>query len=103
VRPTGRLNSVVEVRAEVSHDLVAEGNCVAARQGGEQLEANWQSVGNEPDSAECCGEPAGLEAKPGNTAHGCDGEKGCAGGTTCMGTECQEVKASGAGIPMQVK
>ena len=32
-------------------DSEVESNCVAARQGGEQLETNWRSVGNEPDSA----------------------------------------------------
>ena len=31
--------------------LVAEGNCVAVRRGGEQPEANGQSVGDELDSA----------------------------------------------------
>jgi hypothetical protein len=35
----------VEVCVRVSQDPVAESNCVAARRGGEQLEANWQSAG----------------------------------------------------------
>jgi hypothetical protein len=34
----------VQVRVGVSHDPEAEGNCVVARRGGEQLEANWQSA-----------------------------------------------------------
>jgi len=34
----------VEVRVGVSQDSVAEGNCVTVRWGGEQPEANWQSV-----------------------------------------------------------
>src|SRR5690606_7551907 len=45
VRPRGHLISAVEVRVEASHDLVVEGNCVAVRQGGEQPETNWRSVG----------------------------------------------------------
>jgi len=44
--------------SEYAIDSEAEGNCVAARRGGEQPEANWQSVGeDEPDSAAWCGEP----------------------------------------------
>jgi hypothetical protein len=39
-------------------NFVTEGNCVAARRGGEQPEVNDQSVGNELDSACCRGEPA---------------------------------------------
>ncbi|MGH8611387.1 MAG: hypothetical protein ACREYF_04885, partial [Gammaproteobacteria bacterium] len=35
VRPRGRLISTVQVRVGVSHDSVAEGNCVAVRRGGE--------------------------------------------------------------------
>ena len=45
VRPRGRLISRVEVPVGVSQDSVAEGNCVAARRGGEQPKANWRSVG----------------------------------------------------------
>jgi hypothetical protein len=39
-------------------NLVTEGNCVAARRGGEQPEVNDRSVGHERDSACCRGEPA---------------------------------------------
>ena len=49
----------MKVRVRVCQSSVAEGNCVAARRGGEQPEANDQSIGYEPDSAGCCGEPAG--------------------------------------------
>jgi hypothetical protein len=45
VRPWRRVNSTVEVRVRGSQDPVAEGNCVAAKRGGEQPEANWQSAG----------------------------------------------------------
>ena len=44
VRLRRRTNSTVKVRVGVSQDSVAEGNCVIARWGGEQPEANWQSV-----------------------------------------------------------
>lgn len=60
VRPRGHFISAVQVRVEVSHSLEVEGNCVAVRQGGEQPETNGRSVGDEPDSAECRGESAGL-------------------------------------------
>ena len=36
--------STVEVSAGASQELEAEGNCVVARRGGEQLEANWRSA-----------------------------------------------------------
>ena len=39
------LRSTVEVRVGVSQDSVAEGNCVVARRGGKQPEANWRSAG----------------------------------------------------------
>ena len=45
VRPRGRLISTVQVRVGVSHISVAEGNCVTARWGGKQPEANPRSVG----------------------------------------------------------
>ena len=45
VRPQGRFVSRVQVPVEVRRSFVAEGNCVAARRGGEQPEANRQSVG----------------------------------------------------------
>jgi hypothetical protein len=79
VRPTGRLISAVEVRAEVSHSLEVEGNCVAARRGGEQPETNWRSVGDEPDSAECCDEPAGLRRSLEHTARAVMAEKATCG------------------------
>jgi hypothetical protein len=45
VRLQRRFNSTVKVRTGASHNPVAEGDCVAARRGGEQPEANDQSVG----------------------------------------------------------
>nr|VFJ42292.1 MAG: hypothetical protein BECKFW1821A_GA0114235_100150 [Candidatus Kentron sp. FW] len=45
VRPRGRFISRVKDLAGVCHDSEAEGNCVTVRWGGEQPEANWQSVG----------------------------------------------------------
>jgi len=45
VRPRGRSLSSVEVRTGVGQGPVAEGNCVAARRGGKQPEANWRSAG----------------------------------------------------------
>lgn len=47
----------MKVRVGASHDSVIESNCVTVRWGGEQLEMNDQSVGDEPDSAGCGGEP----------------------------------------------
>ena len=38
--PTMARISAVRVRVGVGHSLEAEGNCVAERRGGEQLEAN---------------------------------------------------------------
>ena len=58
------MNSTVQVRVGGSHHSEIEGNCVAVRQGGEQLEMNHQSVGDEPDSAGCCGESAWVRTKP---------------------------------------
>ena len=43
--PRGRFVGTVEVRAGAGRSSEAERNCVAARRGGEQREANWQSVG----------------------------------------------------------
>jgi hypothetical protein len=43
---------------------VTDGNCVAARQGGEQPKVNDQSVGDELDSAWCLGEPASQWRSP---------------------------------------
>jgi hypothetical protein len=44
--------------------IVAEGNCVAARRGGEHPEVNDRSVGNKLDSACCRGEPASEWRSP---------------------------------------
>jgi hypothetical protein len=48
-----RVYQVREVKVLLGHTLqpVTESNCVAARPGGEQLEVNDQSEGNELDSA----------------------------------------------------
>ena len=45
VRPRRRHICTVKVRVRVSQGPVAESNCVVARRGGEQLEANWRSAG----------------------------------------------------------
>jgi len=45
VRPRRRLISTVQVRVGENHSSVAEGNCVVARRGGEQLEAKDWSAG----------------------------------------------------------
>jgi hypothetical protein len=45
VRPRGRLISTVKVRVGVSRSSVANGNCVAARRGGTQPEANCRAAG----------------------------------------------------------
>mgnify|MGYP006388700843 CR=1 FL=1 len=45
VRPQGQLNNRVKVPVGVSHNVVAESNCVTVKWGGEQLEAKGQSVG----------------------------------------------------------
>jgi hypothetical protein len=44
VRPRRRYVSTVKVRVRVSQGPVVEGNCVAAKRGGEQLETNWRSA-----------------------------------------------------------
>lgn len=59
-----RVNSTVKVRVGESHDSVIKSNCVTARWGGEQLAMNDQSVGDEPDSAGCGGEPAWVWRSP---------------------------------------
>ena len=53
-----------ESRSRSGPDLVVEGNCVVVRRGGEQPNANDQSVGYEPVSAGCCGEPADSWRSP---------------------------------------
>jgi hypothetical protein len=45
VRPWRRLFSKVKVLVGGSQNPEAKGNCVAARRGGEQSEANWRSAG----------------------------------------------------------
>ncbi len=45
VRPRRRLISTVQVRVGENHSSVAEGSCVVARRGGEQLEAKDWSAG----------------------------------------------------------
>jgi hypothetical protein len=45
VRPQGQLINRVKVPVGVSHNAVAESNCVIVKWGGEQLEAKGQSVG----------------------------------------------------------
>ncbi len=44
VRPQGQLINRVKVPVGVSHNAVAESNCVIVKWGGEQLEAKGQSV-----------------------------------------------------------
>jgi len=55
----------VEVPADACHGVVAEGNCVVARRGGEQPEANVWPVGDELDSVLSRGELSGYTTKPG--------------------------------------
>ena len=45
VRPQGQFINRVKVPVGVSHNVVAESNCVIAKWGGEQLEAKGQSAG----------------------------------------------------------
>ena len=45
VRPQGQLINRVKVPVGVSHNAVAESNCVIVKWGGEQLEAKGQSAG----------------------------------------------------------
>ena len=49
---------MVKVHVGECHNSVIKSNCVIARWGGEQLEMKDQSVGDELDSAGCCGEHA---------------------------------------------
>ncbi|TPQ24692.1 hypothetical protein C2U68_18470 [Methylomonas koyamae] len=49
---------MVKVHVRVCQGPVAEDNCVVAKRGGEQSEANWRSAGDELDSAGHGGEPA---------------------------------------------
>ena len=44
VRPQGQLINRVKVPVGVSHNVVAESNCVIVKWGGEQLEAKGQSA-----------------------------------------------------------
>jgi hypothetical protein len=55
----------VEVPINVSSlNIVAKGNCVVVRRGGEQPEVNDRSVGNELDSACCRDEPPSERRSP---------------------------------------
>ena len=69
MRPRGRCISTVKVRVGVSHNLVAEGNCVVVRRGEEQPEANSRSAGNELDSAVRNDEPSAKWRSLEITAH----------------------------------
>ncbi len=60
---------MVKVRARVCRSSEAEGNCVAERWGGKQPEAKDRSVGDEPDTAGCCGEPADSGRSPKSDGH----------------------------------
>ena len=73
VRPRGRLISTVKVRVGVCQGSVVEGNCVVARRGGEQPEANWRSAGDEPDSAGRAWRASWERAKPETHPTRCDG------------------------------
>ena len=86
---------------------VIEGNCVAARRGGEQPEVNRRSVepapaqagDDEPDSAQVCGEPAhtwrSLEATAGAEAT----DKATGGQHAWLRAECRDGKAEEAERP----
>ena len=83
----------MQVRVGGSHVSVAESNCVTARWGGEQLEANDRSVGDEPDSADTRGEPSGLWRSLKHVLHAAMAAKAMQGRVLCLGMERSEVKA----------
>jgi hypothetical protein len=85
---------MVKVHVKVSQDLVAESNCVAVRWGGEQLEANWQSVGNELDSVGSVGEPSRLWGSLKHIEYAELANKAIFGTPLWLETECWEVCAS---------
>jgi len=65
VRPWAHTISGVEVPTkQIAHQLVAEGNCVVKRRGGEQPEAKEPSVGDELDSAGTSDETAVSARSP---------------------------------------
>ena len=66
-------SSMVKVRAGVSHSPVAEGNCVAARRGGEQPEANWRSVVKRTRFGGAVRRASSFVVKPGIGGHAGDG------------------------------
>src|ERR1700724_2694491 len=68
VRPRGRLVCGVGVPAKACRNFVAEGNCVAARRGGEQPEANRRSEGARTRFGANPWRACWGRAKPGTTA-----------------------------------
>ena len=95
MRPGGRPSSTVQVRVGGSHDSVAESNCVTARWGGEQLNANDRSVGDEPVSVGTRGEPSDWWRSLKITAHAGFGvnAKAMRRRCSCLGTERSEARA----------
>ena len=83
----------MRVRVGESHDSAIEGNCVAVRQGGEQPEVKDWSVGDEPDSAGCCGELACKGRNPKHAVHAEMADKAMCGRIKWLGAERSEVRA----------
>ena len=100
VRSQAHTHSTVEVRAGVSQGPVAEGNCVVARRGGEQPEANWRSAGDELDSAWNDDELAGLWRSLEHIGHAVLACKAMTGSSAWLEVERWDVCVSEARRPV---
>jgi hypothetical protein len=77
----------------VCRDRVAEGNCVAVRRGGEQPEANRQSVGERIRFGVNPWRACWISAKPGTTEGAETTDKAAFGRIAWLGAEWREGKA----------
>ena len=93
VRLCVRVVGGVQVSAMVCRDHVAEGNCVAERRGGEQPEANCQSVGERIRFGVNPWRACWMVAKPGTTQGAETTDKATLGRIAWLGAEWREGKA----------
>ena len=100
MRSQAHTHSTVEVRVGVSQGPVAEGNCVVARRGGEQPEANWRSAGDELDSAWNDDELAGLWRSLEHIGHAVLACKAMTGSSAWLEVERWDVCVSEARRPV---
>ena len=89
----------MRVRVRAGRSPVIEGNCVAARRGGEQPEVNRQSVGARTCFGGMPWRACSWMAKPGTTNGAEATDKAAGGRITWLRSECRDGEASGPERP----